>query len=67
MAAYQNGTPREALTFDDVLLTPGPSDVMPSEVDTKTRITGAIGLNIPVIASVTVPGGGTCFSCRRRP
>jgi IMP dehydrogenase len=51
MAAYQNGNPREALTFDDVLLTPGPSDVMPSEVDVKTRITREIALNIPVLAS----------------
>jgi IMP dehydrogenase len=51
MAAYLNGTPREALTFDDVLLTPGASDVMPSEVDVKTRITREIALNIPVLAS----------------
>jgi IMP dehydrogenase len=51
MAAYTNGTPREALTFDDVLLTPGHSDVMPSEVDVKTMITRDISLNIPVLAS----------------
>jgi IMP dehydrogenase len=51
MAAYTNGTPREALTFDDVLLTPGHSDVMPSEVDVKTMITRDIGLNIPILAS----------------
>jgi IMP dehydrogenase len=51
MAAYVNGSPREALTFDDVLLTPGASDVMPSEADVKTKITRDIGLNIPVLAS----------------
>ena len=51
MAAHTNGTPREALTFDDVLLKPGLSDVMPSEADVRTRITRAIAINIPVIAS----------------
>ncbi|ABE39499.1 IMP dehydrogenase [Rhodopseudomonas pseudopalustris] len=42
---------REAYTFDDVLLKPGPSDVMPSEVDIRSRITRAIPLNVPIIAS----------------
>src|SRR5215469_6590535 len=42
---------REAFTFDDVLLRPGLSDVMPSEVDIRSRITRAIPLNIPIIAS----------------
>src|SRR5271157_5060654 len=51
MAAYSNSNPREALTFDDVLLKPGLSDVMPSEVDVRTRITRDISLNIPVLAS----------------
>ncbi len=41
----------EAFTFDDVLLKPGPSEVMPSEVDVRSRLTRGIGLNIPVIAS----------------
>ena len=41
----------EALTFDDVLLRPGLSDVMPGDVDVKTRITRTISLNIPVISS----------------
>jgi IMP dehydrogenase len=41
----------EALTFDDVLLRPGHSDVMPGEVDVKTRITRSISLNIPIISS----------------
>ena len=46
-----NGAPREALTFDDVLLQPGLSDVMPSEVDIRSRITRDITLNIPIMAS----------------
>ena len=46
-----NGTLREALTFDDVLLKPGLSELMPSETDLRTRITREIVLNIPIIAS----------------
>src|SRR5437660_12821200 len=46
-----NGSPREALTFDDVLLKPGLSDVLPSEVDVKSRVTREIPLNIPIVAS----------------
>ncbi len=42
---------REALTFDDVLLEPGPSEVMPSEVSTRTRLTRALHLNIPIVSS----------------
>jgi IMP dehydrogenase len=40
-----------ALTFDDVLLTPGHSEVMPSETDTRTRLTRRIELNIPFLSS----------------
>ncbi len=49
--AVTNGAFREAYTFDDVLLRPGLSDVLPSEVDIRSRITRAIALNIPVVAS----------------
>ena len=42
---------RDALTFDDVLLEPGPSEVMPSEVDVGTQLTRTIRLNIPVLAA----------------
>jgi IMP dehydrogenase len=42
---------REGLTFDDVLLEPGPSDVMPSEVQVGTKLTRQISLNIPIVAS----------------
>jgi IMP dehydrogenase len=44
-------SPREGLTFDDVLIRPGLSDVLPSEADVRTRITRSISLNIPIIAS----------------
>jgi len=44
-------TGREALTFDDVLLQPGHSFVMPGEVDIRTRVTRQIELNIPIISS----------------
>ncbi len=42
---------REGLTFDDVLLEPGPSEVMPTQVDTATRLTREIDLNIPILSS----------------
>jgi IMP dehydrogenase len=51
MAAISKELPREAYTFDDVLLKPGLSDVMPSEVDIRSRITRGIMLNIPIVAS----------------
>ncbi|MFN7193847.1 MAG: IMP dehydrogenase, partial [Rhodospirillales bacterium] len=42
---------REALTFDDVLLEPAASAVLPGEVDTRTRLTRRIELGIPLISS----------------
>jgi len=42
---------REGLTFDDVLLEPGPSEVMPTQVDTATRFTREIALNIPLVSA----------------
>lgn len=42
---------KEALTFDDVLLSPGYSDVLPHEVDVSTRLTRKIGLKIPLISA----------------
>jgi IMP dehydrogenase len=47
---WRNGI-REAFTFDDVLLKPGLSDILPSEADVRSRLTRAVALNIPVIAS----------------
>ena len=46
----QDGIP-EALTFDDVLLMPAESAVLPAEVDTTTRLTNSIPLNIPLISA----------------
>ena len=42
---------REAYTFDDVLLEPAASSVLPTEVDTRTRITRSIELGIPLISA----------------
>lgn len=39
------------LTFDDVLLKPAESSVLPSQADTRTRVTKGIGLNIPILSS----------------
>src|SRR5215813_5268141 len=41
----------EALTFDDVLLVPAYSEVLPAETDTTTRLTRRTNLNIPVLSS----------------
>ena len=51
MASVREQALREAFTFDDVLLQPGLSDVLPSETDIRSRITGSIAVNIPIIAS----------------
>ena len=42
---------REALTFDDVLLVPAQSSVLPSTADTRTQVTKSIRLNIPLLSS----------------
>ncbi|MFA3915673.1 IMP dehydrogenase [Ruegeria hyattellae] len=42
---------REALTFDDVLLEPAASSVLPSTADTATRVTSRISMNIPLLSS----------------
>lgn len=42
---------REALTFDDVLLVPAASSVLPSTADTRTRVTRGIAMNIPLLSS----------------
>lgn len=55
---------REALTFDDVLLEPAASSVMPSEVDTRARLTRAITLHIPLISAAmdTVTDAGMAIA-----
>ncbi|WBW50029.1 IMP dehydrogenase [Peptoniphilus equinus] len=42
---------KEGLTFDDVLLLPGESDVLPNEVDLRTQLTKKITLNIPILSA----------------
>lgn len=41
----------EALTFDDVLLLPAYSEVLPKTVDLKTRLTRGIELNLPIVSA----------------
>ena len=43
------------LTFDDVLLLPARSDVVPAETDTRTCLTRSIGLNIPIASAAPPP------------
>jgi IMP dehydrogenase len=42
---------RQAITFDDVLLEPGPSEVVPGDVDIRTRLTREIALNSPIVSA----------------
>src|SRR5580693_3708249 len=51
LGSTQRMTIREALTFDDVLLVPQASDVLPGQVDTRSRLTKTIELGIPLISS----------------
>ena len=57
---------REALTFDDVLLVPAASSVLPNTADTRTRVTRRIDLNIPLLSSamdtVTEAGMAICMA-----
>ena len=57
-----------AYTFDDLLLVPGPSAVLPSEVDLSTRLTPRIRLNIPLLSSAmdTVTEAETAISLARQ-
>ncbi len=58
---------REGLTFDDVLLVPGESDVLPTQVDVRTRLTRSILLNIPLLSSAmdTVTEAATAITMAR--
>src|ERR1051325_2757245 len=47
----ETSTGATALTFDDVLLQPGHSEVMPGETDIRTRIAGDIDLNVPILSA----------------
>ncbi len=47
----ENNPMPEGLTFDDVLLIPGYSEVLPKDVKVKTRLTKNLSLNIPILSS----------------
>src|SRR2546421_3152139 len=49
--AFDNKFAGEGLTFDDVLIVPAASSVLPREVSTQTRLTRAITINIPIISA----------------
>jgi len=59
--------PEEAYSFDDVLLLPNYSDVLPSDVNTSTRLTKSINLNIPLVTAAmdTVTEAQTAISVAR--
>ncbi len=42
---------REALTFDDVLLVPAASEVLPRDVSLRTQLTREIALNMPLVSA----------------
>jgi len=48
---YVPPTGSEALTFDDVLLMPGHSEIMPAQTDLKSRVTRDLELNLPILSS----------------
>ncbi len=59
--------PEEAYSFDDVLLLPSYSDVLPAEVNTRTRLTRNLNLNIPLVSAAmdTVTEARTAISMAR--
>lgn len=62
-----DGHLREALTFDDVLLVPSESDVLPKDVDVRTQLTPAIALANPILSSAmdTVTEARTAIAMAR--
>ena len=59
---------REGLTFDDLILEPGASSVLPAEVDVTTRLTKNITLNIPIVSAAmdTVTEAATAITMARQ-
>ncbi|MGD9003683.1 MAG: IMP dehydrogenase, partial [Desulfobacterales bacterium] len=59
--------PEEAYSFDDVLLIPNYSDVLPKDVNVSTRLTRNINLNIPIVSAAmdTVTEADTAISIAR--
>jgi IMP dehydrogenase len=62
-----DGHLEEALTFDDVLLIPAESDVIPKDVDVRTHLTAGISLAIPIVSSAmdTVTEAATAICMAR--
>ena len=62
-----DGPLREALTFDDVLLVPAESDVIPKDTDVRTQLTPAIKLAVPIVSSAmdTVTEAATAICMAR--
>src|SRR5437016_378434 len=65
--AFDNKFAGEGLTFDDVLIVPAASSVLPREVSTQTRLTRAITINIPIISAAmdTVTEGKLAIALAR--
>ena len=49
--AFEKKFGKEGLTFDDVLLIPAESDILPADIDVKTRLAKDIMLNTPIITA----------------
>ena len=64
---YSSKFAKEGLTFDDVLLIPAKSDVLPADISLKTRLTNKISLNIPVMSAAmdTVTESGLAIALAR--
>ena len=64
---YSSKFVKEGLTFDDVLLVPAKSDVLPADISLKTRLTNKISLNIPVMSAAmdTVTESGLAIALAR--
>ncbi|MBQ8141394.1 MAG: IMP dehydrogenase [Clostridia bacterium] len=64
---YNSKFIKEGLTFDDVLLIPAKSDILPADISLKTRLTNKISLNIPVLSAAmdTVTEAGLAIALAR--
>src|SRR6266849_1364801 len=64
---FENKFALEGLTFDDVLILPAASSVLPRDVSTQTRLTRTINLNIPILSAAmdTVPEGRLAIALAR--
>src|SRR5438046_3385359 len=65
--AFDNKFAGEGLTFDDVLIVPAASSVLPRDVSTQTRLTRAISINIPILSAAmdTVTEGKLAIALAR--